>query len=212
MRGLHNAACVRFFLRQIAPRTVIRRWKVVDRSQDMLVMEHELFRHIEIELFVTRSKLADAMTFAEELIRHFDGDRSALSPETRRRLENAGLLRDLDAQCGCYTHHYMICVRRILPDDTLISMASGGEEPWYSISFVSYAAPDRRQGFFAFADALCRAMILLFAARPHWGKYIPPSTTSIHELYPHWPRFRAMCEATDPQGAFRNRWLDGVFE
>ena len=53
-RGLRSRRCIQFFFRHIAPRTVIQHWKVVDKSQDMLVMEHELFRHIEIEVFVKR--------------------------------------------------------------------------------------------------------------------------------------------------------------
>jgi hypothetical protein len=112
----------RFFFRRLLPIGVIRHWVVVDKSQDMLVMEHELFRHVEIEVFVTRPRLAAALDFVQELLRYFDGDPNVLSAATRENLKKLGLLNSTDV--GAYTHRYPICVRRILPDDTLISMAS----------------------------------------------------------------------------------------
>jgi len=209
-RVLKSSALIKFFFRHIATKAVIRRWHVVDRSQDMLIMEHELFRHIEIEIFVTQDKLSDALSFTVEVLKHFDGDHSAIAPETRQRLQTGGLLADLDQLCGVYTHHYMICVRRILPDDTLISMASGSETPWYSLSFVSCARPQDRRGFFLFANHLCSAMALLFDGRPHWGKYCPLSDEEAARLYPQLPRFRELCDEVDSAGRFRNRWLNDV--
>lgn len=213
VRWLRSAAAVRFFFRNIATQTVIRNWHVVDRSQDMLIMEHELFRHIETEIFVQRSKLADALSFAKQLIRHCDGDSAAIDDRTRERLQKASL-SDLDRLCGRYTHHYMICVRRVLPDDTLISMASGAEndEAWHALSFVSYASPAQREGFFEFAAFLARATAALFGARPHWGKYCPLPAETLRELYPNFDRFRQVCEAMDAEAVFRNRWISDVMQ
>jgi FAD/FMN-containing dehydrogenase len=73
-RWLPSRRCLKFFFRHIAPRTVVKDWKVVDKSQDMLVMEHELLRHIEIEIFVKRARLSDTIAFVTELLKHFDGD------------------------------------------------------------------------------------------------------------------------------------------
>jgi len=186
---------------------VVRNWHVVDRSQDMLIMEHELFRHIEIEIFVRRSQLAAALAYAVELLRHFSGDRNGLSEARRRQLQDAGLLDELDQERGRYTHQYMICVRRILPDDTLISMTSGGEESWYSLSFISYARPGDRAGFFSFAEQLGKTMAALFQARAHWGKYCPLTSEEVERLYPNLPAFRRICQEFDPQGRFQNSWL-----
>ncbi len=49
---LRSSWAVRFFYQQIVPLTVIRNWKIVDHSSSILTMQHELFRHIEIEVFV----------------------------------------------------------------------------------------------------------------------------------------------------------------
>jgi len=52
------------------------------------------------------------------------------------------------------------------------------------------------------------AALAPFGVRPHWGKIfeIPPSY--LHKQYPALPRFRAMAQALDPGGKFRNAYLD----
>jgi hypothetical protein len=151
-------------------------------------MEHELFRHIEIELFVTRSNLAAALQHVRETI------------------EQA---RDF------YTHHYAICVRKVLPDDTLISMSSsrsstGPSEPSYAISLISYARPSARAGFLRFADELAREMVERFDARPHWGKYCPLTAADVERLYPQLGEFREACRQYDPCGRMRNAWTQAT--
>ena len=210
VRVLRSGAAARFFYRRLLGWAVVRGWKVVDDSQAMLVMRHELFRHIEIELFVARPRLAEALEFVREVIRSFDGEPAALSPETRRRLDAIGLLDELLRATGTYTHHYAICVRRVLPDDTLISMTAGEEGPCYAISFISYAGSDDRAGFFGFASLLAESMAELFAARPHWGKVCPLGARRIEALYPRLGEFREICLARDPNGVFRNRWISEV--
>ena len=89
-------------------------------------MKHDLFRHIEIEIFVPRSRLEEALGFVRSMLEHFSGDRAAIDAPTRQRLAAAAVFDDLEPCRGTYTHHYPICVRRVLPDDTLVSMASMG--------------------------------------------------------------------------------------
>jgi hypothetical protein len=89
-------------------------------------------------------------------------------------------------------------------------MASGGEESHYALSFISYARPDERESFFAFAEVLCHTMAALFDARPHWEKVCPLTATEANWLYPRLPEFRAVCESIDPSGTFRNEWVDRV--
>ncbi len=47
-----------------------------------------------------------------------------------------------------------------------------------------------------------------FNARPHWAKLftIPPST--IQHLYPKMPDYQALLKQYDPQGKFRNQFID----
>lgn len=193
-----------FFFRRLLPLTVIRGWKVVGKSQDLLVMEHELFRHVEIEIFVTRSRLDDALAFLRELVSYFDGDDKALSSATRERLKPLGLLRPTDI--GGYTHCYPICVRRILPDDTLISMASGNEDS-YSISINCYARPSEHQGFNRFSEVLTRSMAHLFQARTHWGKVCPMDAATVKSIYPRLAEFQQVSSKFDPDARFRNDWV-----
>ena len=166
-------------------------------------MEHELFRHLEIELFVTRSHLKAALEHVRETVSVFGGQKS-----------NGGLTEEISAEDkGTYCHHYPICVRRVMPDDTLISMSSNhndSEEDWYAISFISYERPDRRSSFFAFAKFLASSMRDQFGARCHWGKYNPLDRSDNEQLYPRLDQFREVVKRFDPQSRFSNQWLGDV--
>jgi L-gulono-1,4-lactone dehydrogenase len=210
LRGLRWRALVKSFFRRVLSLTVIRNWRVVDDSWKMLVMKHHLFRHIEIEVFVRRSQLPRAMAFVRSALRVFDGDESAVTPELRSQLQPHGLVESLFDGRGTYTHHYPICIRRVLPDDTLISASSGGDEPWYAISFISYEKPSWRDGFFRFATFLAESTSALFGGRPHWGKFNPMTAASAVSLFPRLPEFRDVCRRFDPAGVFRNAWIDDI--
>jgi L-gulono-1,4-lactone dehydrogenase len=207
VRVLNSSSAVRFFLRYVAPRLVVRNWRVVDKSQDMLVMEHELFRHVEVELFVQRALIGDAMRLIIALLKYCDGDNMAIDAATRAELASRGLLHEVDDVCGQYTHHYPICIRRVLPDDTLVSMTSCMDEPCYAISFISYASAGQRSGFLKFAAAMSNTLGTLFGARPHWGKLCPLSSHEVNSLYPRAAEFRNVCREFDPNGAFTSKWL-----
>jgi xylitol oxidase len=45
-------------------------------------------------------------------------------------------------------------------------------------------------------------------ARPHWGKLFTMPAARLHALYPKLPEFRELLRAYDPQGKFRNAFLD----
>lgn len=186
LAGVLPNACTKFFFRRLLTGLVPRPWRVVDRSHRQLTMEHELFRHIEIELFVKRSVLGDAIASVREMLERFS-DR------------------------GIYTHHYPICIRKVLPDDTLLSMSSGWDEPAYALSFISYARPDHRDGFFAMAEELAATLSQRFGARPHWGKYCPLPATELQRLYPAMSDFKAIANSVDPAGIFRNEWVQSLF-
>ncbi|MEX0641147.1 MAG: FAD-binding protein [Pirellulales bacterium] len=206
-RWLRSPRLMRFLFRDVVPRLVIQNWNVIDDSHKMLVMEHELFRHIECEMFVSRSRLVEAIGLVVQLLEYFDGNAGAICAATREQLEQAGVWTGIERGCGSYTHHYPICIRRVLPDDTLISMTSGSKEDYYALSFISYTDPVDRQGFLAFAEVLCRTLGTLYGARPHWGKVCPLSAAEATRLYPQSPRFREICRQFDPRGVFRNTWL-----
>ncbi|MEO3940925.1 D-arabinono-1,4-lactone oxidase [Paenarthrobacter nicotinovorans] len=49
-----------------------------------------------------------------------------------------------------------------------------------------------------------------FGARPHWGKLFTPGQYDFAALYPRFEDFRALVQAHDPSGKFRNELLDSV--
>src|SRR5262249_47724078 len=54
---LRSKRLVRFFFRRVLPAMIFPRWNVTDRSDRMLIMELELFRHLEMEVFVPASQV-----------------------------------------------------------------------------------------------------------------------------------------------------------
>jgi hypothetical protein len=201
---------IHFFLRWIAPVSVIQNWRVAGKSQALLVMEHELFRHVEFELFVKREVLVAAMNFVRAVLEYLDGRSDAIGQAFRAQLETAGLWNLLEGKSGTYTHHYFLCVRRVLPDETLISMASGQESAYYAISFISYAWPAKRQTFLDLSEFLTHSMAILFNARPHWGKICALTPQEAEQLYPQLEEFRQICRRYDSAGQFRNQWVNQV--
>ncbi len=214
-RVLKSAWAIRFFFRRVLPFTILRRWKVVDDSHAMLVMEHELFRHIEIEVFVPRSKVQAATDFLVDVVCVFGGRPRQNAATTDALLDSVSLSGTLEQHAGSYVHHYPICYRRVLPDPTLISMTSvsqhaDDDEDWYAISFISYQRPGDREGFCAFAGFVAAAVAKCFGGRCHWGKYNPLDAQQNAELYPQLERFQKVRNQFDPERQFSNDWLDEV--
>ena len=211
---------IRFFYRRILPLTLARNWRVVDDSHKMLVMEHELFRHIEVELFVTRQDLQPALTFVRQAMTVFGG------VEFGNEKPSDDVMKKLAPHRGTYLHHYPICIRRVLNDDTMISMAcsyesTGSEnelanenadhadrQDCYAISMISYHKPHDREGFVRFADFISEQLSQRFAARPHWGKYNSLPSSANDRLYPRLDEFREIVKRFDAGGVFSNDWLD----
>jgi len=168
---LRSKKLIHFFFHKVVPSLIFLRWVVTDRSDSTLVMEHELFRHLEIELFVTRSKVSEAASFVADILQFADDANHKLSISTYEKLQKADLLDSLESIKGKFTHHYPICFRRILPDDTLISMASGEFEDWYAISFITYVEP--RDDFYALATFLanisCKQYVCVFSSANSLG-------------------------------------------
>jgi xylitol oxidase len=47
-----------------------------------------------------------------------------------------------------------------------------------------------------------------FEARPHWGKLFTAPAAQLRTLYPRLPEFQELLRSYDPQGKFRNAFLD----
>ncbi len=200
---IRHPPLTRWFFRRVLPMLVLRNVRVIDRAELSLVMEHELFQHREVELYVPACHLRAALAFVRATLDSFAGVEADLTPVTDQKLRDE-LLRHR----GEFTHHYPICVRRVLSDDTLISPTAGASEPWYAVSFISYAVPTGP--FLALAEFLSRSLAQLFGARPHWGKLFLLGPSEVAAAYPKLDEFRALCRRIDPQGVFRNRFTAQV--
>jgi len=52
-----------------------------------------------------------------------------------------------------------------------------------------------------------------FHARPHWGKLFTTSPEELRSIYKKMPEFIALSRKYDPQGKFRNEFLNkNIFE
>lgn len=192
---------VQWLFRWLIPLFVVRNWRVIGPSQQQLVMEHELFRHVEMEIFVPRHRLEDAIDFLKQ------------SMIAASRYQHASE--------GTYTHHYPVCIRKILSDDTLISMASPtsgkseestSDTPWYSITLTNYQRGLARRPFEAWAQSLAEEMIERFEARLHWGKLCPLPPGGLIQFYPEFETFVRICQRFDSVGRFRNAWMDDLMK
>lgn len=181
--------------------------RITDTSEAILTLEHHLYRHEEMELFVPARNLPKADRVVREATAVFARRGTRLSAELEEELRQAGLLGTLLAQSGRHVHHYPVVYRRILPEDTMISMASG-REPYYSISFFTYA--NRRESFYAYAAWMARCLGRLVQARPHWGKHFPLERDEIAPLYPELEGFLAQCRKRDPAAVFTNDYTRRV--
>jgi FAD/FMN-containing dehydrogenase len=203
---LRSRWLTRFYFQHIVPHTIMTNWIVVDRSDRMLVTEHELFRHVEIEIFVRRSKLESATSYVIDILQAADRSEHELNANWCSEIDSHAMSQQFQAIRGTFTHHYPICFRRVLPDDTMISMSSGTHEDWFAISFISYLNP--RDDFFRLAEFLAQSMFRLFEARIHWGKRFPLHHSVVKQQYPELKSFRDLCRQFDPKGVFRNAFVN----
>jgi L-gulono-1,4-lactone dehydrogenase len=140
----------------------------------------------------------------------FAGEAWSVPDNIETRLNLHELYGDLIRNRGTYVQYYPFFFRRILPEDTLISMASGAAEPYFSISVFTYLAPEQRQPYYVFCEWLARATNKIFGARLHWGKHFPLSVVEIAPLYPDLQQFKQFCRAVDRNGVFANDYTKRV--
>jgi FAD/FMN-containing dehydrogenase len=184
------------------PMFVLRGRRIADRSDCQLIMEHELFCHVETEFFVRESRVREATRYLTAMLKISDGADLSEAAEFLPALDRAGLAEALGPLRGGFTPHYPICYRRVLPDDTLLSMTAGADEPWYAISMVVLTGP--REPFFRLMQFLATSLVQLFDARMHWGKHLPDVECYAARSYPRLADFVTFMILADPSGRLRN--------
>ncbi|MEZ0447949.1 D-arabinono-1,4-lactone oxidase [Cellulomonas sp. ICMP 17802] len=93
-------------------------------------------------------------------------------------------------------------VRTIAGDDLWLSTASGGDRVGLHFTWLP------RQPEVAALLPTIEAALAQFDARPHWGKLFADADRDLARLYPRWDDFRSLVARTDPDGVFRNAYLD----
>lgn len=205
-----SSRMIQWFYRTFLPRFIERKRPVLDFSENAITLHHDIFQHLEMEVFVPRRNVHRAANILQYIISVFAGLAENVPEDAAGELQRIGKLETLTSHKGAYTHHYPIYFRQILPDDALISMTSGSSEDYYSISFFTYLKPESRQHFYEFAAFMARCLTELCDARLHWGKYYPLTNEEIEGRFLSLPAFRQICEKVDPKGVFRNEYAERV--
>lgn len=176
-------------------------------STAMLTLEHDLFQHVEMELFIPKRNLARATAVVRHLVTVAAGG-TVPDPEdgVLDALRQADTEPSLDDLRGTYIHHYPLSFRRVPPEDTLVSMAVGDDEPYYSLSFFTYYPPGTREPFYDLCRVVAKTLAVALDGRPHWGKYNPLGHEALARLYPQLAAFHRQCDAVDPDGTFSNEY------
>ncbi|NUU17049.1 FAD-binding protein [Cellulomonas humilata] len=93
-------------------------------------------------------------------------------------------------------------VRTIAGDDLWLSTAEGGDRVGLHFTWLP------RQPEVEALLPTIEAALAPFDARPHWGKLFADEGRDLARLYPRWDDFRSLVARTDPEGVFRNDFLD----
>ena len=99
-------------------------------------------------------------------------------------------------------HLWATEIRSMTGDRLWLSEAYGDDR--IAIHFSWLPVPDA----VAALTAEIEAMLLALGARPHWGKILHARAAELVPLYPKLPAFRDLARSYDPNGKFRNAFLD----
>ena len=133
----------------------------IDDSEQILTSHHYLFRHEEMEIFVSEADLPRAIRFLRASIEIFADVDTVCPEEFQAVLADTGFSEVIAAKRGSYVHHYPLFCRRVPPDETLISMTASVDEPMYSISIFTYDRPGHRDAYYAFCSFLAHSLLKL---------------------------------------------------
>ena len=98
---------------------------------------------------------------------------------------------------------FPIEVRFVAPDDIPLSTAHGEERGYIAVH--RYRGEPYEQ-YFRGVEAIMDPL----GGRPHWGKMHYQTAATLAPRYSEWGRFQAVRARTDPEGRFRNAYLDRV--
>ncbi len=98
---------------------------------------------------------------------------------------------------------FPIEVRVSAADDIALSTGFGRSNGWVAVH--QYVGAPYESYFQQVADIMDS-----YGGRPHWGKMHYLNAAQLCERYPRWGEFQELRAALDPDGTFRNEYLDRV--
>ncbi|GAA1865086.1 D-arabinono-1,4-lactone oxidase [Pseudonocardia ailaonensis] len=113
----------------------------------------------------------------------------------------AGLRAAVDRHGRAVT--FPVEVRVTGADDIPLSTASGRDTAYLAVH-VFRGRP--HEAYFGAVEAVMTAL----GGRPHWGKLHTRTAAQLREVYPGFEEFVALRDRLDPEGRFRNAYLDRV--
>jgi FAD-linked oxidoreductase len=154
------------------------------------------------------SKALSARTYSDLAPRVFTSPRRVRFCEMEYavpRAELPAVFRELSTLPERLGEHVSFPVEvRVAPaDDIALSTASGRDSAYIAVHVFRGTRYDR---YFGAVEALMGAV----AGRPHWGKLHNLGAAELRARYPRFEEFRAVRGAVDPEGVFRNAYLDQV--
>ncbi|MCU1678106.1 MAG: FAD-binding protein [Frankiales bacterium] len=96
-------------------------------------------------------------------------------------------------------------LRTVAADELWLSMAHGRDSVALHFTWVKDADAVGP------VVAAIEAALAPFGARPHWGKVFATSADDLARRYPRYDDFHALLASYDPEGKFRNAFLDACF-
>jgi L-gulonolactone oxidase len=94
---------------------------------------------------------------------------------------------------------------RFVPADDMPMSPANGRDSCYLGAYV--ASPKWTGPYHRDFEGLMRE----YAGRPHWGKLFERTADDLAKLYPLYRQFNALRKECDPEGLFRNAFVDRVF-
>jgi L-gulono-1,4-lactone dehydrogenase len=93
---------------------------------------------------------------------------------------------------------------RFTPADDIPLSTSSGRASAYIAVHMTKGSP--HEAYFAAVERIMEK----YEGRPHWGKLHTQSADQLAQLYPRWNEFADMRSRMDPNGVFRNEYVDRV--
>jgi xylitol oxidase len=119
------------------------------------------------------------------------------------REDGRSALRALEPLASAFAPHLLISELRTVAADQLW-LSPAYERDSLTIHFTWRKRPQEIQRLLPMIEEALRP----FRARPHWAKWFAMDATEIASLYPRLSAFRALAHELDPDGQFRNDFLD----